>query len=265
MQRVVWLTDIHLNFVPDDEAVEFLLRVAHLRPDSVLISGDIAESRDVEKYLRQIAESLRCPIHFVLGNHDYYYGSIAAVRAAMRNLCAEVENLHYLTEASVVELAPGVGLIGHDGWADARYGDYIRSYVMMHDYRLIEDLAGLDKLSRREELHRLGDAAAAAIGPRLLHALEAFEQVFLVTHVPPVLEACWHEGQISDSQWSPHFTCKAMGDTILAAMADNPSSRLTVLCGHTHGSGETRPLPNVVIYTGGAVYGRPQPVRVFEL
>jgi predicted MPP superfamily phosphohydrolase len=265
MKRIVWLTDVHFNFVPRDEVVQFLLQVAKHNPDAVLITGDIAESTDVCDYLQQMAKAWDCPIYFVLGNHDYYYGSIRQVREQVNELCRHHANMHYLTEQSAVQLAPGVGLLGHDGWADARYGDYLRSYVMMHDYRLIEELAGLDKLARWEVLHQLGDAAAAATRPRLQVALEQFDQVYLITHVPPLLEACWHEGRLSDEQWSPHFTCRAMGEMILDTMSQHASKQLTVLCGHTHGSGEAKPLENVVIHTGGAEYGRPEIVRFIDM
>jgi hypothetical protein len=56
-----------------------------------------------------------------------------------------------------------------------------------------------------------------------------------------------------------------MGDTILEIMRNRPDRKLTVLCGHTHGAGEARPLENVHIITGGAVYGRPAITRIFEL
>jgi predicted phosphohydrolase len=265
MQRIVWLTDLHLNFIPRDEVVQFLLQVSKQHADAVLITGDIAESSDVCEYLVQMAQVWECPIYFVLGNHDYYFSSIVAVREAVRALSLQQTNLHYLTEQGVVRLSAEVGLLGHDGWADARYGDYLRSYVMMHDYRLIEDLAGLDTLARWRVLQQLGDSAAQAIRPRLLAALKRYDQVYLITHVPPLLEACWHQGQISDDQWSPHFTCKAMGDMMLQIMREHPHKHLTVLCGHTHGSGLARPLDNLVIHTGGAEYGRPEMVQTIEL
>ena len=59
-----------------------------------------------------------------------------------------------------LELAAGVGLVGHDGWADARLGDYERSYVMMNDYKLIAELAGMSKVDRWPVLKALGDQAA---------------------------------------------------------------------------------------------------------
>ena len=33
---------------------------------------------------------------------------------------------------------------------------------------------------------------------------------------------------------------------------------MTVLCGHTHGKGEVQILPNLIVKTGGADYGKPE-------
>ena len=35
-------------------------------------------------------------------------------------------------------LAPGITLVGHGGWGDARYGDFEGSTVRLNDHRLIE-------------------------------------------------------------------------------------------------------------------------------
>lgn len=264
MKRVVWLTDIHLNFLSAERIDRFLGEVRAERPAAVLISGDIAEAHDLVDYLKSIDDALRVPVYFVLGNHDYYFGAIAAVRARVNELCEERPFLKYLTTADAVALTDDVGLIGHDGWADGRLGDYERSMVSMYDYKLIEDLAGRSKAARWEVLKRLGDEAAAHIVRVLPAALERYAHVVLLTHVPPVHEACWHEGHLSDDQWAPHFTCKAVGDVLLRVMPQWPDRKLTVLCGHTHGCGQTEPLPNLRIYTGGARYGEPEIQQVFE-
>ena len=143
-------------------------------------------------------------------------------------------------------------------------GDYERSQIYLHDYQLIAELSIYGKTARRQVLETLGDEAAAHIRRVLPTALEKSSHVVLLTHVPPLREACWHEGQISDDAWAPHFTCKAVGDAILEIMTLHPDQQLTVLCGHTHGCGETRPLDNVLILTGGAEYGKPAVQRVFE-
>jgi 3',5'-cyclic AMP phosphodiesterase CpdA len=265
MKRIVWLTDIHLNFLSDTQLGAFLEEVAASRPNALLISGDIAESPTICDYLGQIHEKIIAPIYFVLGNHDYYFGSIAETRRRVVEFCAERPRLHYLTCEDAARLTAHVGLVGHDGWADGRLGDYPRSLVIMHDHKLIAELAAHDKQSRWEVLKALGDEAAAHFRRVLPLAFEKFRDVLLVTHLPPFREACWHEGRISDDQWAPHFTCQAAGQAILECAAAHPDKRLTVLCGHTHGQGETQPLANLQVITSGADYGHPTIARVLEI
>jgi Icc-related predicted phosphoesterase len=265
MRRVVWLTDLHLNHCQDDYVEQFFGEVQEYEPHALLISGDFSESFQLLRYLRWLDSFFDCPIFFVLGNHDYYFSKIGYVRAKMKRLCAEHSQLVYLTQSGPVALTDNIGLVGHDGWADGRLGDYAGSIVMMHDYQLIDNLSGLRKKERWELLKQLGDAAAQHIREVLPPCLESFDSAFLLTHVPPVREACWHEGHVSDDQWAPHFTCKAVGDAILEIMSQHPEKQLTVLCGHTHGAGICQLLPNVEIHTGGAIYGRPGVAKVFEV
>ncbi len=265
MKRIVWLTDLHLNFLLAQQVTEFLSSVDALRPDAVLVSGDIAESPNICQYLDRMQELIETPIYFVLGNHDYYHGSIAETRQRVAQFCRRQPRLHYLTREDVAPLTAHVGLVGHDGWADGRLGDYPRSLVIMHDFKLIAELSSLGKLERWAVLKSLADEAAAHVRRVLPLAFDRFREVLLLTHVPPFLQACWHQGRISDDQWAPHFTCHAVGQAILDFMADHPDKRLTVLCGHTHGHGETQPLSNLKVITGGAEYGRPAIARVLEL
>ncbi len=266
MFRLSWITDLHFNFLPFERVDEFLGQVANRRPDAVVLTGDVSEAHDLTAMLEHIDDLIQQPLYFVLGNHDYYHGSIRDIRVAVTALCETRPRLHYLTAlGEAIELTPSVALVGHDGWADARLGDYERSMVMMNDYRLIAELTRHTKLERWALLKALGDEAAAHIRKVLPPALDRYPRVILATHVPPLREACWHEGQLSDDEWAPHFTCKAMGDAILEIMDGYPHRELTVLCGHTHSSGQCRPLPNIQIFTGGSRYGFPEISRVFEL
>jgi 3',5'-cyclic-AMP phosphodiesterase len=265
MTRVAWCTDIHLNFAKPAALADFLAKVRDCEADFVLVGGDIGEASDVGHYLALLREQLARPICFVLGNHDFYFGSIEGVRTEVRHACAVDEQLIYLTDGAVVELTPSTALIGHDGWADGRVGDYDHSTIMLNDYRLIRELAGVNKGRRLPLLQFLGDEAAAAVRRVLPAALERYESIYFLTHVPPLREACWHEGAISDDEWSPHFTCLAVGTALLEIMRAYPHRQLTVLCGHTHSSGTTQPLPNLTIFTGAAVYGFPALNRVFVL
>ena len=98
MKRFAWITDVHLNFLPVEPLCDaFVAELAGLKLDGLLIGGDIAESHDVADYLIRLAEALETEIYFVLGNHDFYYGSIREVRASMRERTPRRPRLHYLS------------------------------------------------------------------------------------------------------------------------------------------------------------------------
>jgi 3',5'-cyclic-AMP phosphodiesterase len=52
---------------------------------------------------------------------------------------------------------------------------------------------------------------------------------------------------------------------LMEIMVKFPDCRLTVLCGHSHGAGETQILPNLRVATGGAEYGKPRLQRMLEI
>ena len=84
--RAAWMTDIHLNFVAKNRVCDFADDVRRLGIDSVLVGGDIGEAPNFAAYLEELAGQIAKPCYFVLGNHDFYRGSIAAVRDAARRL-----------------------------------------------------------------------------------------------------------------------------------------------------------------------------------
>jgi len=265
MKRVAWVTDIHLNFLEPDERCTFLQRLARERVNALLVSGDIGEADSVGRHLTEMETALQIPILFVLGNHDFYKGSIREVREQVNHRAEQSGRLVYLSVAGVIELTPETCVIGHDGWADARLGGYERSDVLLNDYLLIEELADLDRNGLRQRLEALGDEAAEHLRSTLCSAVERYRRVLLVTHVPPFREACWYNGRISDDNWLPHFSCRAAGDAIRGVMRDHPECQTTVLCGHTHGSGQARILDNLEVITGGARYGHPDVQLILEL
>ena len=255
--RLAWLTDPHLGFLKPAALFAFLERVAATPFDALVVTGDIAEAHDLAAYVSLLADRVRRPVYFVLGNHDFYGGSIAEVRREAAALSREHPFARWLPAAGVVPLTPRTALVGHDGWADARLGGYARSPVLLNDFLQIRELTGLDAATRRARLEALGDEAAAYLARAVAEALERFDRVVVATHVPPFREACWHEGALSNDDFLPFFATKSAGDALAAAMRSRPDRSMRVLCGHTHGAGEATILPNLHVRTGGAEYGAP--------
>jgi 3',5'-cyclic-AMP phosphodiesterase len=268
--RLAWMTDIHVNFLDEAATARFHAEVRRQAPDALAISGDIAESQSVAGALLHLTAGCGCPVYFVMGNHDYYRSSIAQTRSRIETLTADVPQLVYLSAQEFVELGPDTALVGHDGWADARLGNFERSDVLLNDYLLIEelrkwiDLFTLDRPALLAELHRLGDEAAEHFRRIIPAALETHRQVVVLTHVPPYREACCHAGKISDDNWLPHFSCAAVGDALSELMDARPDRQMLVLCGHTHCEADLQVLPNLRVLTGAAEYGGPVIQRVFE-
>lgn len=263
--RLAWITDPHLDHADRLALGALVARVRSAGADVVAIGGDIGQADTVTLWLKRMHAALGLPLYFVLGNHDYYGGSIAVVQRQVTALCAGVEGLHWLPAAGPVDLGECVTLLGHGGWADGRAGDFMGSRMMLNDYRLIQDLVFEQREDLAAALGRLGDEAARWAEHTLPLALERGRDVLLLTHAPPFEAACWHEGGLSDAQASPHFTDKALGGTLLAVMACYPQRQLTVLCGHTHSAGFHQAATNLRVITAGATYGQPGLAGLLDL
>ena len=267
--RLAWASDIHLNFIGSVQRRWFLNSIKE-KADALIISGDIGESNDICEMLNQIDTEFSKPTYFVLGNHDFYRGSIKQVRLMVSRLAYGTQNLFYLSNNPIIELTPTTALIGHDGFADGRFGNMDASDVMLNDFSLIEELHcwrrdKLDKPALRKVLEKFGDEAAAHIALALPPAVYKYPNVFVATHVPPFREATWHEGHQSDDNFLPYFACKAVGDVILKLANERPECKITVLCGHTHSSGEVNITENLRVLTASGEYKFPRIHQVFDV
>jgi predicted phosphohydrolase len=285
--RLVWATDIHLNFLKHPHAQQAFGQ--YLREetsgDAFVFTGDISEAPSLDHHLQQLMEGLQREAYFVLGNHDYYKGSFDKTEKVASNFAL------WLDHGKIHELTEKVALVGSEGWYDAQFGNPMTPNFGMTDWKDIEDLAilpgnpfGIKHVKRvegkivreilldKEARQRVIDvcqARAKNFAERarasLLRALATFEQVIFATHVPPFEGATWHEGNLSDTMWIPWFSSKAMGEMLLEAAEAHPNRRILVLCGHTHSSGIYAPKPNLTVLTGEAAYFKPDLAGILEV
>lgn len=262
MGNLLWVTDIHLNFRPDLQEI-----IEHVRSgcDGVLVTGDISEAPSLTHDLKEFQKSIGAPVYFVLGNHDFYRGSLGKVRTLVGKEASE----GWLTQRPPVELSPGVVLTGHDGMYDARLGKKENSRLLMSDFHLIEEWAAkksqfiggygfpVTTPGLIQKVREVADAWAQEAKVNLLEALKKNPtKILFATHYPPFSGACWHRGSISDGDWLPWFTSKAMGDVLDEVAYANPQVEFDVYCGHTHSKGTYNHRNNLRVFTGEADYGK---------
>ena len=267
--KLAWLTDIHLNFLEDDAREKFYQKILNTKCEAVLISGDIAEAPNVAGLLSEMADYIKKPVYFILGNHDYYRGQVNQVRGEMVNLTNTKDKLYWLPASGIQELLGKTILVGQDGWADGRFGDYQSSRVAINDSRMIADLFQakmLGKFLLLEKMQELADTDAMQLKRDLYEAVSKNpNKVIVLTHVPPFKEACMHMGKISDDDWLPYFSCKVIGDVLMEVANENPSIDFLVLCGHTHSESNYQPLSNLTVRAGKAEYRYPEVQEVIVL
>jgi len=265
MKKIVWLSDLHLNFLSNDGLYDFLKIVVSHEPDLVLITGDISDSTKLISHLKILETEIKRPIYFVLGNHDFYHSSIKKVRKDISSLVFNSNNLSWLTESGIIEINSTTAIVGHDAWADGRFGNFYLSPFLLNDYFLIQEFMKLEAKDLLKMIQKLGDEGANHFRELLPEACQAYQKIFLLIHAPPFREACWHKGQLSDDKSLPHFSCKAIGDVLIEVMQMHRDCHLTVLCGHTHSDGVVKVLPNLPVHTGKAQYGKPEIQKIFEV
>lgn len=266
--RLAWATDIHLNFPPSDIQQEFFAQIKATGAEAVLVTGDISEGDRIVRHLKDMQNGVAMPFYFVLGNHDFYQSSVAAVRKSVREACASHRDLHYLRE-DVVKLTDTWGLVGVDGWADAKVGKPEANNVILADWSWIDDYkreqAHKDVYARMRVAELNGYIEASLLRNRLEEAVERFPKILVATHVPPFWESTWHRGQHSDHDFAPWFCCKQVGDVLRTFAKKYPKIEFKVLCGHTHGGGIYQHADNMVVITGEAHYSYPNVNEVFDL
>ena len=267
--NLAWLTDIHLNFLELTQRQHFYQEIMEKQPDGILISGDIAEAPSVYAILIEMQEAIRQPIYFVLGNHDYYTGQIGSVRQKIIQLTTGVKHLHWLGHAGVIQLTAETVLVGQDGWADGRLGDYHHSSARLKDERMITDFFQQKCLSRDHLLsvmQKWADQDAKQLQQDLESAaLRKAKRIIVITHVPPFKENCLYEGKISTDNYLPYFASKAMGDVLLQFAQKYPTIDATILCGHTHSKSDFQVLGNLRVKSGQAEYGCPEVQEMIEV
>lgn len=282
--RLVWCTDIHLDHLweaifvdgrtdgsrrPSEVKVaNFCQKIMDKNPDSVLITGDISIAPLLETHLGWLEKHIPgIPIFFVLGNHDFYDGSIVEVREHIKKFNGADNRLVWLNTQSVVSLTEKTALVGHDGWYDGGYSDWFKSRLVMTEYHVTREFRFKHPMVVFETLQELASQCANHIDLHLPVAAQTHKNVLFATHVPAFRSnSRAPDRRLSDSQWLPNMSPKKAGDALVKVAEAFPKVDFTCLSGHTHTAWEERYLPNLKEITGASRYGNPATsIRVIEV
>lgn len=282
--KFTWLTDVHLDFLDFDERHAFYEEVAAHEGKVVLMTGDIGNSLSTCNFLKEMEAAAYKPIYYVLGNHDYYRGSIASTKEKHLFSTANLSQVTWLHE-QFVELTPDLFLVGADGWADMQYGNWETTSVHKHlnDHYKIEELyqtiqgteprmSNMDPSGKwREKLTEIRRHYSMQDVASLRATLEGNKERFkgktllVLTHIPPFPRNSLYYGAVSDPDRLPFYTNKNMGDLLIEEAGANPDTTYYVLCGHAHSPSLYRPLSNLTVQCGRAEYKKPEVQEFCEL
>lgn len=255
-KKLLWITDLHLNALKEEQISDYFQTLSNFEGAALLIGGDICDGKDCLKWLKEIHSKVKCPVYFVLGNHDFHFEKIVDMKAAARKFSEESKGISYLTESEIIPLSPRTALIGADLWADSQEGDFLNSTIRLSDYDNILDLAPLKSQDLALKLFTLGKECADQLKIKLAKAYQDFDTIVLLTHILPFREACLYEGKSCDDNWAPHFICKSAGDMIKEISFKFPSKKLLILSGHSHEKVDKNISNNVRILVGKAEVGK---------
>ncbi|MCU0749406.1 MAG: metallophosphoesterase [Akkermansiaceae bacterium] len=254
---LLWLSDLHLERASDETRKRFLERLRSTCCDAILITGDISTSEHLTHHLGEISDA--CDdrkVYYLLGNHDYFHGSIREVERTVIALSQDHRNLVPLGQGEIIELSPDTALVGHRGWFDGLAGAGEETWIESPDHQKIDDFKHLDRREFFERLRQLGEDSATYLRQVLPAALSRYRHVMIATHVPPFYQGVKYDGR--DCRWErqPFFTNSAAGNTIVGILKRFPHRRITVHAGHSHSAANVRMSRNLSIQVAGA-----QPVK----
>jgi len=281
--RLVWFTDMHLDHITadplgrydgfynqdnDDIIIGFCKNVVkNLKPDAVMIGGDISNAYCIDAHLRLLSKSFGKKVYFVLGNHDAYGSSLAAVDMIVQDVVKSNKNLTWLDRANPIKLTDNTCLIGSSLWTDGKSGNWRTSNVWLNDYNVIAELKSspYDTEALEITLKSLAKEFTRTLIKKLKKSLTKYKNVIMLTHVPPFWEGSFYNGKVQDANWAPHFVCTIAGEKIKEVMMRHPNNYLTVYSGHTHSCGEKQIADNIYVKNGEAQYKHMRVQEVIEV
>lgn len=259
--RVVITADTHYMLHWQRVLEAFVAEIADLRPDCLIVAGDVGEFVDGFDQMLGLLRMVECPRLILAGNHDLWHEPGVSSEARWTEILPRLTAEHgaiWLEDTCWVR--NGLAVCGSIGWYDYSARDPHIDMTDMDYYLNKGDLMadGLRIDWDRTDID-FAEEVGAALEARLrvLDADPAVREILVVTHIP-----VFEEGMVrkpEDRYWNignAYFGNLTLGRRIAA------HRKVTrVVSGHTHVartaqvSGSAGPIDMHVL---GADYGQPK-------
>jgi predicted MPP superfamily phosphohydrolase len=249
--RIIVTSDTHYHAEWQQRLAAFVGEIAALKPDAVILAGDVGEGLGGFGGMLDLLQPLDCPRLIVAGNHDLWADRQASSEARWTEILPRLTREHGAIWLEADNWCKdGLGICGTIGWYDYTARDPSLP-VTDADYAMMKQLYNVDGL--RIDWHytdidfanRVGEAFAARLAA--LDADPAIREILVVSHVPAFEVAMVRKpGNKTWNFSNAYFGNLTLGKRIVA------SSKVTrVVSGHTHvginaqvGAIEVRVIPS---------------------
>ena len=141
LESLTWLTDLHLEFCSHRTRDRFYHSINQAPGEIVIITGDLSAGPHRLAQYTELAEQIRKPVYFVLGNHDRYGTTFANAEAVVERVTTLFSHMVRLDGSQLIALNKSVALVGVDGWADGLGGEGPATKARINDFYQILDFA----------------------------------------------------------------------------------------------------------------------------
>ena len=181
VESLTWLTDLHLEFCSHRTRDRFYHSINQAPGEIVIITGDLSAGPHRLAQYTELAEQIRKPAYFVLGNHDRYGTTFANAEAVVERVTTLFSHMVRLDGSQVIPLNKSVALVGVDGWADGLGGEGPATKARINDFYQILDFATEPEPQVFRQMKERARKYSQALKPSLIKALKQYQTALIAT------------------------------------------------------------------------------------
>ena len=181
IKSLIWLTDLHLEFCSHRTRNQLYQSINQAAGEIVVITGDLSAGPHRLAQYTELAEQIRKPVYFVLGNHDRYGTTFANAEAVVERVTTLFSHMVRLDGSQVIPLNKSVASVGVDGWADGLGGEGPATKARINDFYQILDFATEPEPQVFRQMKERARKYSQALKPSLIKALKQYQTALIAT------------------------------------------------------------------------------------